>query len=82
MIKGCPKGHDTVIKPEDNYCWQCGTKLESIDTPRCSCGYHFVRADIFCPNCGVNKELLLKQRDEDKNRKLKAQKQFEGKVSG
>ena len=81
MIKGCPKLH-RGCNPEDNYCWMCGTKLENLETPRCSCGRHFVTEDVFCANCGINKETHLTIVKKQKEDRIKAQKQFEGKVSG
>ena len=67
MIKGCQKGHN-IIRPEDNFCWFCGSPLENIETLRCNCGNHFQTSDIFCTACGISKEELLKQREEKKKR--------------
>ena len=68
-MKGCPRCKTQGVRPEDNFCWNDGTKLEMLDDIRCSCGNHFSTVDKFCTNCGLSKEVTLKKMEDEKKKK-------------
>lgn len=65
MLKECPKKCSGILQ-EDDYCWNCGSKLVLKDPMRCVCGKVFHTLGKFCTACGIDRVKLQSDRDTKK----------------